>query len=211
MSFVISSVVPFPEIAWWCHVIVAEKVCWDTSEHFQKMSARNRYTISAASGSVKLSIPLRGGRDQRTAMKDILISNEQHWQKQHWRTLVSVYNRSPYFEFYDHSLQSLFGQKVERLVDFNILSIHWLKQQLNLTYEEEILLGFESSYPGALSDLRHRTILEGDKLADFPSYSQVFSDRTGFVPNLSLLDVLFAQGPYTLQWLKDNCQRIIYT
>src|SRR5688572_763281 len=108
MSFVISSLLPFPRISWWCHVLEVEKVCWDLGEHFEKMSYRNRFIISAANGPLKLSIPLQGGRDQRAAMKDILVSNDQDWQKQHWRTLVSAYNRSPYFEFYAISLEQLF-------------------------------------------------------------------------------------------------------
>ena len=209
MSFVISSVLPFPQISWWCHAIRVEKVSWDTSEHFQKMSARNRYSISAAGGAVKMSVPLLGGRDQRTAMKDVLISNEQDWQKRHWRTLVSVYNRSPYFEFYAHTLQALFSQKEERLVDFNLLSIHWLMQQLKLTFREETLPDYQKSYPDALFDIRQIAIFKETKSLDFPLYSQVFSDRSAFIPDLSLLDLLFAQGPYTLQWLRDNCEKVI--
>src|SRR5688500_3069472 len=92
MSFVISSLQPFPSINWWGRVLETDRVLWDIAEHFEKMSFRNRYAISTANGLVKLSVPLLGGRDQRSAVKDIIVSNVQDWQTQHWRTLVSAYN-----------------------------------------------------------------------------------------------------------------------
>ena len=153
MSVIISPVLPFPNIYWWLQASRVMKVCFDVSEHFEKMSYRNKYYITGANGLIALSIPLVEGRQQRRAMAEVQISSHERWQVQHWRTLVSVYKRAPYFEHYEPSLTVLFENTFEKLADFNLASMHWLKQQLNVKFEEEILTSYQKDYPGA-ADLR---------------------------------------------------------
>lgn len=202
-AMLISAFIPFPNIYWWAKAAQYGTVCFDGYEHFQKMSYRNRYYISGSNGLITLSIPLVEGREQRTAMKDVLISNKDKWQVQHWRTLTSVYKRSPYFDFYEHDLERLYTIKFEKLADFNLASIQWLKQQLKLDFKEIITDSFEKE--AADEDMRWimKPGVERTK-TDAVAYYQVFADRTGFLPNLSLLDLLFSEGPRTLQWLKEN-------
>ena len=209
MSFVISSVLPFPNIAWWCFVLNYETVAWDLSEHFEKMTYRNRYYLAAANGLAKLSIPIHKGRDHHAVMNDVLISYAQDWQTQHWRTIVSAYNRSPYFEFYASSLEKLFLQKFDKLIDFNLASIHWLTRQLELSFKEETISVFRKEYPAAV-DLRNmKPELEERSDRDFPLYYQVFQERNGFTPNLSIIDLLFSEGPLTKKWLKENKESVV--
>lgn len=179
-------------------MLQADTVIWDLHEHFEKMTFRNRYHIAGASGLLKMSIPIEGGREHKSAMGETRIANHDKWQQQHWRTIVSAYRRAPYFEYYEASLEKLFNTPFGKLADFNLASVHWLKQQLRCTFKEEVTLAYQKTYPDAAFDARQSLVLSENPQV----YTQVFQDRTGFIPNLSLLDLLFAEGPYSLAWLE---------
>ena len=175
----------------------ADTVIFDMAEHFQKMTHRNRYDISGANNGIKLSIPLVNGRNQRIPMQEVRIFNEDKWQLQHWRTLVSVYKRSPYFEHYADSMQPLFETPFEDLVSYNRAALRWVKHQLRLRFEEQEAAVFVKEYAADILDLRWIPALQ----TDHPRYYQVFEDRIGFLPNLSILDLLFSEGPHALSIL----------
>lgn len=206
MSYVVSPFIPFPNIYWWSAVIETGSILLDAQEHFQKMSYRNRYYISGSNGLIQLSIPLVNGRDQRAAMHKIQIAYNENWQVQHWRTLVSVYARSPYFSYYEPSLKKLFDTSFTFLNEFDLASVNWLREQLKANLDIRFTAQFVKEYPSESIDLR--TVLkpgiERQALNNISPYYQVFSDRTGFLPNLSMLDLLFAEGPHSLQWLKEH-------
>jgi hypothetical protein len=188
---VVSSFLTFPGINWWVQVSKADLVMFDKAEYFQKMSYRNRYRISGANGSILLSVPLVSGREQKNAMRDVEIFNEQNWQIQHWRTLVSVYRRSPYFDHYEPSLKPLFENRFDLLTDFNMAGIGWARKQLGFTFEIKETVEYVKKYPPDIVDLRNSK----NASAPLPKYYQVFEDRIGFIPNLSILDLLFSEGP----------------
>lgn len=201
---------PFPNIKWWCYILDQDTVKFDGSEYFEKMTFRNRYYVATANGAIKLSIPMRNGRDQKIEMTKALISYDHNWQLQHWRTLVSAYNRSPYFEFYAASLEQLFTNKYDSLITFNLASIQWLKQQLGLSFAEEITTIYQKEYGENIIDLRKmKPVKDEKKEDDYPKYFQVFEDKVGFIENLSMLDLLFAEGPYALSWIKENKKNLI--
>jgi len=200
MSFVISAFQPFPSIHWWAAIADAGTVIFDRAEHFQKMSLRNRYHIATAGGRLTLSIPLEEGRDQRKAMSRIRICNKTNWQVQHWRTLTSAYRRAPFFEHYEHSLAPLFGTRYELLTDYNLATIHWLKKQLKKDFTEQFADEYIKDYPEAADDLRGKT----KPPATTPPYYQLFADRNGFLPGLSMLDLLFSEGPHAMLWVMQH-------
>lgn len=204
----VSSFIPFPNICWWALTAQTGTVCFDAAEHFEKMSYRNKYFISGANGGIQLSIPLEQGREQRTAMKDIKIYNKERWQTRHWRTIISVYKRTPYFEHYEPGLQKLFEQPFESLIEFNLASVHWLQLQLKISFEEKVLDAYEKQYADAV-DIRtgFKPVVEKQATNTEPYY-QVFSDRNGFLPNLSMLDLLFSEGPAAMQWIKQHDELI---
>ncbi len=196
---VISPFLTFPEIGWWQQVAGCRSVMFDIHENYQKMSGRNRYRLSGSNNAVLLSVPLQNGRNQNIPIADVRIANDQKWQVQHWRTLVSVYNRSPYFFHYEPSLRPLYEQEFVSLVNFNRASVQWVKQQIGLTYEETLTSDYQKDYPG-FTDLR-----EGKNIpVSQRKYYQVFEDRVGFIPALSILDLLFSEGPHTAAWLKQR-------
>ena len=188
---IVASFLAFPNIGWWIKVAGTNKLVLDKGENFQKMTYRNRYLISGANNQILLSIPIERGRNQHIPMANVKIFNREKWQVQHWRTLVSVYKRSPFFDHYEPSLKSLFEEQFINLVDFNLASIQWVIRQLKLSFELEIENEYLSDYPSGFSDLRSNSNQE----IRYPSYQQVFEDRIGFIPNLSILDMLFSVGP----------------
>ncbi|XZF13892.1 WbqC family protein [Chitinophagaceae bacterium MMS25-I14] len=206
MSFAVTVSVPFPNLLWWTAVAEAGSVLFDEAAHFEKMSYRNRYYVAGANGLITLSIPLVHGRNQRVAMNEVRICNKDRWQTQHWRTIMSAYNRSPFFQHYEPALKPLFEQEFDLLQDFNMATMHWLKTQLRQTFDETFTNDFRKDYPDAMSDLRKnmKPGLEQSSSHRFPEYYQVFSDRTGFLPNLSMLDLLFAEGPHAMAWIRER-------
>ena len=206
----ISSYLPFPPISWWAYAADAAVLTLDRAEHFEKMSYRNRYRISGANNPIQLSLPLVSGRDQRSPMADVLLFNDHKWQVQQWRTLVSVYKQSPFWDYYESSLQALFARPFSHLTTFNQESILWVVKQLkmNLVIQETDI--FIARYPNEITDLRTiKPLKTGTPLPYFPRYYQVFEDRVGFLPDLSILDLLFSEGPNALRWINDNRQALI--
>lgn len=195
---IVSSSLTFPNIGWWMQVVHADKLLTDTGEHFQKMSYRNRYRVGGSNNSILLTVPLTNGRDQHIPVKDVLIHNKENWQVQHWRTLTSVYRRSPYFEHYEGTLQRLFETRYELLADLNRDALQWVMAQLRLKTELAVTEVYEKKYPNEVRDIRN--VKAGP--AEYPKYYQVFEDRTGFLPNLSILDLLFSEGPAAMNILK---------
>ncbi len=195
---IISSSITFPGIGWWEQVVKADKLIIDNGEHFQKMSYRNRYRIAGANNSILLTVPLVKGRDQKSVMADILIHNAEKWQVQHWRTLVSAYRRSPFFDHYEPSLSRLFESPYTHLTHFNLESIKWVVKQLRLKLVIEETATYIVDYGPEIPDLRKT---EPKANAD-KKYYQVFEDRLGFVSGLSILDLLFSEGPAVVEYLR---------
>ena len=188
---IVTSLLTFPNIGWWMQVTGAQKVLFDKAEHFEKMTYRNRYRISGANNSILLTVPLVNGRNQHIPMQDVKIFNESRWQTQHWRTLVSVYKRTPYFDHYEEGLRPLFENQYTYLTDFNRATIDWACKQMKVNFEIQETDVYIKEYPTGIIDLRSVK----KAVTDFPKYYQVFEERNGFVPDLSILDLLFSEGP----------------
>ena len=200
----VSSSLTFAPVSWWAHVITSPTLIIDTAEHFGKMSYRNRYRISGANGVIQLSVPLIKGREQRTPMRDVLIHNATDWQVQHWRTLTSAYRRSPFWEYYEWTLEPLFQTRYEYLLQFNNDALDWTCRQLDISPERTAAGSFIKDYPDDTDDLRKLAL----KNESVPPYYQVFADRIGFQQNLSILDLLFSEGPATAAWLRQQSEAI---
>lgn len=197
MNTVIIEIQYFAPCIFYKKVNKISHVEFDLYENWQKMSFRNRCIIMGAAGPVTLSIPLEEGRSQRRLTRDVRIANSYPWQSQHWKTIMSCYNRSPWFEFYRDELESLFKMEVNFLVDWNLACWNWAIKKLGM----QVSTGTTSQYQakGEVTkclDLRNK-ILPKSIMQEFPDpvvYRQVFEERTGFVPHCSILDLLFCEG-----------------
>ena len=186
-------------------MVQASAVVFDHAGHFEKMSYRNRYRISGANNTILLSIPLLSGRDQRLPMTEVRISNQENWQVQHWRALTSAYKRAPFWEYYEPGLQQIFETRYTHLKDFNMATTAWVVQQLKLRPTISETNVYTEKYEATVTDLRRIKPSDERKAAgSFPKYYQVFEDRIGFIPNLSIIDLLCSEGPQSAAWLASN-------
>lgn len=167
-------------------------------ELFEKMSFRNRCVIYGANGPINLTVPLSGGRNQRTVMKNVRVLNTTNWQANHWKSITSAYNKSPWFEHFRYELEHLYRKRFEFLVDWNLECFRWASAIVSPHIGYSLTESFIPQYdPHSYDDWRGRlkpaTI---NRIFTSPDvYTQVFQDRSGFIPNLSILDYLFCAGP----------------
>ena len=182
----------------------SSNIVFEQFEVFQKRSFRNRCIIAGANGPISLSIPLHEGREQKRFIRDIRIANQYGWQDQHWKTIVSSYNRSPWFEYYKSSLEKFYVKRFEFLFDWNLALFEWTIQKLEMDKVAELTDHFEKEYDNhEWLDLRNKLLPNNYQNFKVPNYSQVFMDRSGFLPNLSILDLLFCEGKNSQRILKS--------
>jgi hypothetical protein len=196
----------FPSVTFINAAINLSHVDFVLYEPFQKMSFRNRCVVAGSNGRVNLSIPLVEGRNQRKPTLEVRIDNRTRWQSQHWKTITSCYNRSPWFEFYKHGLGELYRQPVEKLTDWNRRCWEWLVEQLGVAIKTRYLEAPLSECGQEYLDWRNK-LLPRSIEKEFPDplkYRQVFEDRTGFIPHLSGLDLLFCVGPASAELLRSS-------
>jgi hypothetical protein len=195
-SLMVAPILPFPNVYWWSNVLNSKDLILEQFEHFEKMSFRNRYMIASSSGVITLSIPIAEGRQQRKAMNEVLIDNKVLWQKQHWRSLVTAYNRSPYFEYFENDLNNLYSSPFDTLIDFSLASIeavcHLMKKKISFQLSAEYIKKYPEVYKDLRADFKSNQYLKQSEA--FPRYHQTFENRQGFLPNLCILDLLFSEG-----------------
>lgn len=170
----------------------------EKEEHFPKQTFRNRATIYSPNGSLDLIVPVIRGSKIHTRIKDVRISNDFNWQRLHWKSLESCYRNSAYFEYYEDEFARFYHQKYEFLFDYNLEVVQWLFKQLKTTASFEVTAEYHE-IPEEL-DFRGRTLFKKPE-GEFKPYFQVFDDREGFKPNLSIVDLLFNQGPQSKTYI----------
>jgi hypothetical protein len=195
----------FPNISFYKTLNNHENLLIEQFEHYQKLSFRNRCYIAGPNGSILLSVPLARGKNQRTVMKDVRISYADSWQALHWKTLVSAYRRSPWFEYYEDELGALYEKEVNFLLDWNLLCLEWANKIIGVTTPVTLTEAYRKTYePDNLITDARNLIRPTEKQIeeDTVRYTQVFQDRVGFLPDLSILDLIFCEGKRSLELLK---------
>lgn len=190
----LSEIQYFPSVIFYKNSYRCSNIIFDQYEAYQKMSFRNRCIIAGANGAIHLSVPLENGRNQKKMMKDVRISDAGKWQHDHWKSIVSCYNKSPWFEFYKDELHPLYEKRFEFLIDWDLTCFEWSIQKLGLPVELSLTEKLTLLPADDVLDFRNQILPKNYK--DFPAipYHQVFDSRIGFIPNLSILDLLFCEG-----------------
>ena len=222
----------FPSIIFYKSLYKSSNVVFEQYETYQKMSFRNRCQITGAEGLINLSVPLVKGRDQKTLIRQVRISDRQPWQAQHWKTIVSCYSRSPWFEFYRDELEALYQRRFDFLLDWNLSCFEWSLRVLGLSIPVSLTERYEREYADEnVTDWRGKILpknREGGQNQGLdrsgegrpegnegpggeerpedqaPKYRQVFEERIGFIPNLSVLDLLFCEGKEAIRYIRST-------
>lgn len=206
MSSIISHPLYLAALPLYTRLYKADRLVVDDITPFVKQTLRNRTTIATESGSQALTIPVvHDGRC--VPMRDIRISEHGNWRHQHWNALVSAYRKSPFFEYYADDFALFYEERNGFLIDFNLRLHSVVCELLGLERKVELLSEItDKEVLLATTDTRH--IAEPRTLAEVESctkpYYQIFAQRNGFIPNLSIVDLLFNMGPEGLIVLRDS-------
>ncbi len=186
-------------------IATANSAVIDIHEPFKKMSYRNRTTIVSAQGPLLLTVPLQNGRDQKLPFHEVKISYSENWPSKHIKALSSCYKRSPFFEYYEDELSRLLKTEYPYLLDLNMQIVEWLSKVLKTEFNISKTTEASSYLDPSFIDVRDtsNTSKLSQNIAN-QVYPQVFSDKIEFIPNASILDLLFCMGPSANIYLKDK-------
>ncbi|RCS28143.1 hypothetical protein DUT90_02235 [Polaribacter sp. WD7] len=190
----------FSPISQYSEILKSDEVIFEIEDNFQKQSYRNRCYIYNANGKQLLNIPVKDGSkgtSTRKKTKDMLVENAVSWQDHHLKSLQTAYRTSPFYEFYEDDLIPIFTKKYHFLHDVNIDTYLFVTDALqisqNYSKTTEYIIDVKSDYRN-LASIKH---LPSQK----DTYIQMFDDKHGFLPNLSILDLLFMEGPNAISFL----------
>jgi len=172
----------------------------EREEHFPKQTYRNRANIYSPDGVLGLVVPVVKGSKNHTNIKDVKISYDFNWQRLHWMSLQGCYRRSAYFEYYEDYFAPFYEDKTEYLFDYNEQLLKLLLKLLKIDQPINYTETYEAEYP-SLTDLRTSITPKKEKEFERKPYFQLFEDRHGFIKNLSIVDLLFNQGPQAGSYL----------
>tara|TARA_R100000935_G_scaffold1439_1_gene4638 strand:- start:206010 stop:206633 length:624 start_codon:yes stop_codon:yes gene_type:complete len=193
----------FPSIIQMATIAQAEAVVFEVEDNYQKQTYRNRCYIAHTNGKLLLNVPIKHSKDgSRQKMKDVVVENAFPWQKEQWRSIQNAYRTSPFFEFYEDELSPLFTEPVGKLLDFNLKIYETLAELIGL----DIPISFSETYETTpqITDKRNLANAKTERKTTLQPYTQVLEAQHGWLPNLSVLDVLFNEGPNTLNYLESQ-------
>ncbi len=183
-------------------MVQSDGIVFETEDNFQKQTNRNRCYIYSPNGIQILNIPIKHSTEKNQKTKEVRIENNFNWQKQHLKSLEAAYRTSPFFEYFEDEFQTIYSKKHTFLMDLNFETIEIVSKCLrtNLDFEKT------TEYFHEVSDvLDYRTLANGKKdTSRFENYTQVFDDKHGFLNNLSVLDLIFNEGKFAMDYLRKQ-------
>lgn len=199
----------WPPIQYFSKFLLYDLLIVEQHDHYTKQTYRNRCRILGPNGVETLSIPVHKGESHKTKVKDIRIDFDKPWPQQHWRALRAAYRSSPFYEFFAPELETLYTQPAPFLLEWNNQLLKWALDTLGIDTHFRLSRDFVAEPPPRTHDFRERIhpkarMQQPDTHFTPLPYTQVFDDKFPFAPNLSILDLLFMEGPNALQVLRKS-------
>lgn len=200
-----------PPVSYFSKLYAYEKVYVERFDHYMKQSYRNRCVIASAAGPLSLTIPTEKSEDPKCLMKDVRISDHGNWRHVHWNAFVAAYKQSPFFDYYADEFHEFFEKRYSFLFDFNSELCNWLCEQLDMhpvvAWSNDFIVD-----TAGMDDFREqihpkKRLQTDDASFKAVPYYQVFQEKQGFQPDLSVADLLFNMGPEGLLVLRDSILR----
>lgn len=186
----------FGPISCWKQIINSN-ILWDVHQNYIKQTFRNRTFIHSANGLQILTIPVKHSKI-KFSMLDAKIDNSIAWQKNHWRSIQSAYSSSPFFEFYRDSLEGIYIKEYTYLTKFNFDLINLILEWTDIEMKSELSKSYKIQYKNGLDLRENKKYSSSENII----YKQVFSDKNGFLNDLSIIDLIFNEGPNSISYLK---------
>lgn len=191
----------------YCKLFQYESAVIETAENYIKQTYRNRCVIASTNGPLALSVPIIKPDTLKSETKDIRISDHGNWRHLHWNALVSAYNMSPFFEYYADDFHPFYEKKYDFLLDYNEALRELVCQLIDLTpnvsYSKEYQTALSNDFRESIRPKHNGTDTDFDPVP----YYQVFQEKHGFIPNLSIVDLLFNMGPESLLVLQNSISK----
>lgn len=190
----------FPSVAHFA-AMMQYNIVFEVQDNYQKQTYRNRAYIYSPSGKQLLTVPVKHtGKDGHQQYKEVKIEYAFNWPKQHWKTLETAYRSSPFFEFYEDDILPVFEKKHTCLIDLAMETIALVCGCLHIDVPAESTADYSEGV-GNMLDMRYLTDAKKGPGFNFEAYRQVFGEKFGFISNLSILDLLFNEGPGAVAYL----------
>lgn len=170
-------------------------------ETFPKQTFRNRTTIATGNGLMMLNVPVSRPSGNHSTTAEMVVSYHEPWNIRHWRAIASAYNAAPYFLYYKDELEEILMHRYEHLLQLNEALLNYLLKKLKITCQLEYTQSFIKEAASYIDLRESLTTKKDDPSITYPHYSQVFESRHGFLPNLSVVDLLFNLGPEAKSYL----------
>lgn len=198
----------FGSIHYFARLLYHKTITIEVHENYQKGSYRNRSYISGPNGPILLSIPLQKGKNEQQPLKDVRISYAENWRRQHLQAIISSYNRTPFYEYISNDVHALFEKKPDFLIDFTLSScllfVSYLKK-INLDAQTDQYLAHSEAHLDFRNQIQPKAHKEiEDERFIHPEYYQVFQEKTGFINNLSIMDLFVMEGENTESVLRNS-------
>lgn len=207
MSAVCLSTAYLAPVSYYCKLYAFDTVRLEACENYQKQSYRNRCRIATANGIQELTVPVEKSPTPKILTRDIRISDHGNWRHLHWNAFVSAYNMSPFFEYYADDFAPFYEKKYTFLMDYNEALQQLICELIDLRPQIIRTETYETNLPNDFRNAFHPRHPHDDPSFHPQSYYQVFREKYGFLPDLSIVDLLFNMGPEALPVLSDSCRQ----
>ena len=192
----------FPSISTFVAIAQSDLVSFEMDDNFQKQTNRNRMYIYSPNGIQLLNIPIKHSKTAHQKTKEVKLETAFDWQKQHFKSLEAAYRTSPFFEYFEDDISPIFQKKHTFLMDLNMETIAIVSKCIGIEFD----YNETDEYFHTVTDkIDLRNLINGKKdTSVFEPFTQVFGEKYGYLNNLSILDLLFNEGRYALDYLKKQ-------